>query len=453
MSNVERNILRRMKELGQAQLSPEEIQQTIAGVRATLANQVTADASPVPDQPSIRPVPEASYGSAEGTLRGASNIPIRWRIGRFIMNRPGRAVAASIVVLVGVAALWVVLVRGGVAFADVLQQIREIHTVKYKQTINFSMTGDAPSTSTSEVLVADRYRSRSTSSDGHVIISDLAPGNDSILTLNPQKRRAIVMRMTGREAYEQPNLLDRVLKLDEKKARPIGRKEIAGRVADGFRVDTDDQNNTFWIDPQTRLPVWVEFGSKPGYTPLMNVVMTDFEWNVPVDESLVSMTLPPGYEQNDLSMDLSKPTEKDLVAGLKSFAEFNQERFPDDCSMKGFIAIAKSLEAKKDTIPSAERTKLAQRLMPIGRAFLFAGNPTLGQDWHYAGKNIPLGQAGTPILWYKPTDSATYRVIYADLTVADIQPADVPTVASVTMQPFPTPPAATQSQSTATQER
>ena len=455
MSNAERDILRRMKELGRAELSPEEIQQVIYGVRATLANQVPTDASLVPDQPSIRPVPEASYGSAEGAQRRALHGPIRWRIGRFIMNRPGRAVAASIVILVGVVAMWVVLGRGAsMAFADVLQQIREIHTVKYKQTITSSMTGDALSTSTSEVLVADRYRSRSTLSNGDVImITDSTPGNDRLLMLNAQKRTALLVRRTGREESEKPNLLDRVLKLDEKRAKAIGQKEIDGHLADGFRVDTDDQNNTFWIDPQTRLPVRVEIASIPGWTPSRHIVMTDFQWNVPVDASLVSTTPPPGYEQNDLGMDLSAPAEKDLVAGLKSFAELNQDRFPDDFGMKAYMKLMTALDAKRNTTRQAEVVKIGQKLMPVARAIGFAGNPTMGQDWHYAGKGVPLGQSGTPVLWYKPKDSPTYRVIYADLAVADVQPGDVPTVASVTIQPLPTPPPATQSQSTATHQR
>jgi hypothetical protein len=273
-----------------------------------------------------------------------------------------------------------------------------------------------------------------------------------MLILTPQKKRAMIMRMTGRDS-EQTNLLNRVLKLDEKQARPIGQKEIAGHMTDGFRLDTATQNNTFWIDRKTRLPVQVEFAGKPGYTPLMNLVMTDFEWNVTIDESLVSMTPPPGYEQNDVSLDISTPTENDLLAGLKSFAEFSQERFPDDFSMKGLSVIAKPLEAKKDTIPPAEKMKITQRLMPIVRAIQFAGNPTIGQDWHYAGKNVPLGQPRTPIAWYKPKDSPTFRVIYADLTVTDVQPADVPTVASVTIQPYPTPPAATQSQPAESHEK
>jgi hypothetical protein len=447
MSSDERKILRRMKELGQVQLSPQDVEQMIDAARKTLADNMTTQADAAPAQPTLRPVPDASYGSAMEAQRGVLRGLYRRRAWRLLMKPSNGAIAAGIVIVVGVVALWIVLGRGAnLAFADVLQQIREVHTVRYKQTVTCSMTGETPSTSTSEVLVADRYRSRSTSSDGDVIITDFAPGNPRMLTLRPQKKTAVVMRMTGRQEAEQPNLLDQLLKIDEKQARPIGSKQIAGCMADGFCVDTEGHNDTFWIDPQTRLPVLVEWVARPGVIPSMTVIMTDFEWNIPVDESLVSMIPPPGYEQNEVSLDLSTPTQEDLVAGLKTFAEFNQNRFPDDFSMKGMAAAMKPLEAKKDTIPQAEKIKISQKLMRAVRAFLFAGNPTMGQDWHYAGKGVPLGQVGTPILWYKPKDLPNYRVIYADLTVADVQPAGVPTVASVTIQPYPTPPTAPQSQ-------
>jgi hypothetical protein len=44
-------------------------------------------------------------------------------------------------------------------------------------------------------------------------------------------------------------------------------------------------------------------------------------------------------------------------------------------------------------------------------------------DAHYAGKGVSLGAADTPIFWYRPKDSETYRVIYADLSVRE---ADAP---------------------------
>jgi hypothetical protein len=452
MSNAERRILRRMKELSQTELPPQEVEAMMASVREALAGQTRVDADGTAQQPTLRPVPEASYGSAEGAQQGAPQGPSRRHIWRFLMKPSGRAVAASVVILVGVVALWAVLGRGAsVAFADILQQLREVHTVKYKETLTCSMTGEPPSTSTSEVLVADRYGSRVTSSSGFIRISDLTPGRS--LTLIPEKKSAWFMSGTGRGESEKPNLLDRVLKLDAQQAKAIGQKDFDGRLTDGFRVDGEGYIITFWIEPRTHLPVQVEEATRPGFTPLINRVMTDFQWNVPVDASLFNMTVPAGYEQSEMSYDASTPTEKDLVVGLKGFAEFNQGRFPDDFSMKGLMAaMQKAIKIGKDTIPQAERAKLAQKVAPIARQFAIAGNPTIGQDWHYAGKGIPLGQTGTPILWYKPKDSPTYRVIYADLAVADVQPADVPTGESVVMQPFPTPPAESKPQGPASQQ-
>ncbi len=106
MSSAERSILRQMKELGQAQLSPEEIQQMIAGVRVTLANQAPTDAFPLPDQPTLRPVPEASYGSADGAQRRAFPGQGRRAARRLTMRR--------VIMPVGMAAA--VLIAAGVFF-------------------------------------------------------------------------------------------------------------------------------------------------------------------------------------------------------------------------------------------------------------------------------------------------------------------------------------------------
>lgn len=46
-------------------------------------------------------------------------------------------------------------------------------------------------------------------------------------------------------------------------------------------------------------------------------------------------------------------------------------------------------------------------------------------DAHYAGKGISLGAPNTPIFWYKPTGAEKYRVIYADLSVKELTPAEV----------------------------
>ena len=43
-----------------------------------------------------------------------------------------------------------------------------------------------------------------------------------------------------------------------------------------------------------------------------------------------------------------------------------------------------------------------------------------------AGMDVRLGDADTAILWYRPEDAETYRMIYGDLSVADVAPENLP---------------------------
>jgi DNA-directed RNA polymerase specialized sigma24 family protein len=62
----------------------------------------------------------------------------------------------------------------------------------------------------------------------------------------------------------------------------------------------------------------------------------------------------------------------------------------------------------------------------IKRAFTFAKGLPPESDWHYAGKDATFGDAETAIFWYRPQGSETYRVIYADLSVKDVAPGNLP---------------------------
>jgi hypothetical protein len=46
--------------------------------------------------------------------------------------------------------------------------------------------------------------------------------------------------------------------------------------------------------------------------------------------------------------------------------------------------------------------------------------------WYYRGKGVKLGEAATAVFWYRPKDSATYRVIYGDLHVEDVAAENLP---------------------------
>ena len=64
--------------------------------------------------------------------------------------------------------------------------------------------------------------------------------------------------------------------------------------------------------------------------------------------------------------------------------------------------------------------------MRVTRGFMFMYAMKPENDWHYAGEGVPLGEAPTPICWWRPDGSETYRVIYGDLSIEDVAPEDLP---------------------------
>ncbi len=62
----------------------------------------------------------------------------------------------------------------------------------------------------------------------------------------------------------------------------------------------------------------------------------------------------------------------------------------------------------------------------IVRGIMFAQMLPADSDWHYAGKDVKLGDVNTAIFWYRPANSETYRVIYGDLSIKDVAPENLP---------------------------
>jgi hypothetical protein len=48
------------------------------------------------------------------------------------------------------------------------------------------------------------------------------------------------------------------------------------------------------------------------------------------------------------------------------------------------------------------------------------------KDLRWRGDGVRLGDGATAILWWQYPDSPTYRVIYADLTIKDLRPEELP---------------------------
>jgi hypothetical protein len=187
-------------------------------------------------------------------------------------------------------------------------------------------------------------------------------------------------------------------------------------------MTTPGQTTVLWGIEETGEPVRIEFSSE--MMPKTKIIMTEFEFNLELDESLFSVEVPAGYEIRSASVDRSPIEEKDLLAALRLHCELSEGAFPDALPVKAQTvqALLKALGVKPGSRPNDKQFKeLMQRATTIGRGL--AGFPAQlppEADAHYAGKGVKLGDSGAPVFWYRPSGGKAYRVVYADLAVREV---------------------------------
>ncbi len=403
-------------------------------------------------QSSVRLVPDVPTDQADGDSRetrpnkqppGRRHVPRRF-LAMFQYKTVRWAVVAAAVVIafVGVGS-WRKLNNGkaGVVFADVIKGVLSARTVQFKGVSTVKLPGQESRIVTTDTIITEQpNRMRQTVSSGDssrgsmVMIWDYSEGR--CLTLDPEAKQAMIMEMHNMPAEQKSqNVLEQFRQMNPETATPIGEKVIDGRLTQGFKVGaTPAFQMLVWADPQTGLPVEIETTLKMGMLPATTMTMTDFVWDQEVDESLVSLTPPAGYEVQTYQVNLGPASEQDLINALKTLAEMRGGTFPPgldlNSAMKG---LGKQLKNKSPDDPAQRKDgteKIVELTTAVSRAWMFINDPKSGEDFHYAGKGVAKGQAETPVLWYRPKDSTTYRVIDADLTVRDVAEADLPTVPS-----------------------
>ena len=355
------------------------------------------------------------------------------------------AAAALIVAAVGAYFLW----TPRVAFAEVIEQVREARTLSFKMTSQVTLPSGQNQSTEGECLVMEpglfRYEV-----NGTVMVMDGSKGKG--LVLNEQTHTAMVMTMTGKAAAANPgaSFLETLRALKDRAAETLGEREMDGHRAVGFRVDagpapvqgglTAFGGCTLWADVQTGFPVRVEMTTEM-MGMKVNAAMTDFVVNPPLDEALFDVTPPEGYTLVQIPVNAGPPTEADVAAGLGAYAEVTEGEFPAKFGPKatfqdviGQVAAAagkKLAGAGLGAGPASQQQaelmgKLADVSSKLMRAMLYLSALPANCDWHYAGAGAHLGDADKPICWWLPAGSVTYHVVYADLTEADLQAGDLP---------------------------
>jgi len=221
-----------------------------------------------------------------------------FRIARY----SGFAAAASILVVLGV---WFLAMNGGagVAFADVVQKVKEAKSVTLtcRQKI-----GRQPEMEFKWSL------------QGNAIRMEI-PGQVTIIS-HIQNKKGLQLNHANKIAYQMPvhddaaagfaNPIEQFRKIRPEDASRLGEEQVSGKKTIVYQVEKFEfmgirakGEMKIWVDPATELPVKIRIGlnsrrgSKAEDRPF-DTVMTfeQFEWNKPLDPKLFSLEIPEGYE-------------------------------------------------------------------------------------------------------------------------------------------------------------
>jgi hypothetical protein len=360
-------------------------------------------------------------------LKAATEMSAGLKIRRIIMRSRITQLAAVAVIVIAVIAGVSQFFGGTVTFAEVIKPILNARTV----VLDFIVGDEETGTVIHDVVAGSRIRRTSPDME-NIMILDL--DNAKMLSLDPKTKGAIYVDIKGpiQEGTKSVlglvrNVVNDIKEHPDWPVQKLGRWEIGGQEAIGFLVRGQNEEITIWADAETALPIRIEMLLGQSSSEQARYILKNIEFDVPVDESLVSMDVPAGYTMSDQKLDMSKCTEEDFITILRLWAEhLLGGSFPESLSVKDLMKVTGQIGGKIDTLNISEQEKM-QVGMTLGRGFVFFQQmDPHGVTWHYAGKGVKLGEASKVIFWYQPKGSETYRVIYGDLHVEDVAPENLP---------------------------
>ncbi len=322
------------------------------------------------------------------------------------------------------------------------------------------------------------YRCENLDEDGkvsYVSIEDHA--SRSKLDINHRTKTATLTRLTE-SLYHPRGPFGPYLELIEREdLRPLGKEDVAGRPANGFRFELRNgllgeyRSTDFWLDAATKRLVqcqqpggdlvsaaelvrdraWslssgetLEYEGKTFKFAHEGAIaqghrVSEIAFDVEVDDSAFSLEPPAGYTVK--AVNPPPIAEKDVLEFMGIVAEYYGKTFPERMphfaqnSKEDFERLTRAQEAvRQKSGASPAEVKLVEAMgrwygtgIPgPGPMRVFITQQVAKGSWKYLGKGVKLGDKDRMVCWYRPKDSRTYRVVYGDLSVKEIEPEDLP---------------------------
>lgn len=346
-------------------------------------------------------------------------------------HMPKFAAAVLILAAIGAAAAWLTLGHGGatVAWADVQQHLLALRTMTCRMTIT---QPGAPAMEMKMLLKEPGLmRQEMTAPTQAFTIIDMSQMR--VLALSPTGKTAVVIDMTGMpeemlKQQQEQNFLDGMKKLVQESEAPLGEREIDGRRTLGYEVVQGRQKMQVWADAETGEPIEMTMDAFSGEA---KITMYDFTFDEELDDSLFSMEIPEGYELMQQTMDIKPAGSEDVIWLLELLANARDGTFPDGLTPQAFMkdvqayAKQKRLQRHKQDSQQDEMAEAMQMGQSFAQVLVML---QMHPEAVYAGKGVQLGDAETPVLWYKPEkDKDSWTIIYGDLSIeADVAEEDLP---------------------------
>lgn len=369
-------------------------------------------------------VPPAGKGKNKDQTRRRSESRAAL-FGRIVMkNRKTKWAVAAVVALAVIAGLSLFTGDGaGKVYARAVSQLHNAQTLTYSV---ITKTGvDSIPTVRMDVAFKDTGFVRTATADGYITVAQSIGNKIKGISIVPVAKNFVtfeVENMPDDPAKDPWAMIEILRALPARADRVAGRRELDGRMLDGFRVREDDTIATVWIDPVSGqlARVELECPSAPG----MNVILSDFQFDVPLEDAFFSLEPPEGYTPLEAQADAAGVGERDFVEFLRAWSLWTADAT--------FPPLVAGPEIAKVIVHMAQEGKFKPgwdfdpgRQQVVYRGLVFTSGLPAG-TWRYAGQNVPFGNPLTPIFWYQPQGSPTWRVIYADLSTADVSPEDLP---------------------------
>lgn len=322
--------------------------------------------------------------------------------------------------------------RPALAFEQVVETFAAAETAQFDMVV--TVQGQPPQKMKAYFLDPARFRQEM--EGGHVNITDWEKGKivglDSgnmqatvfnLVGLSDEKREQ--MRKSGNQFEAIREMLSRASTDPNIKVQKLGEKVVDGKPTQGFRVENGASPMTLWVDETSKLPVRIE--STMVGPPKTAVVMTNYQFNIDLDESLFRLDVPEGYTVTENDMDVTPADESDFLDSLRTVCEVADGTFPDSIDTIGLSVIAAKYVKKMGLGKDGPNKEQMQAIFKLTRGLTFVTRLPVDSEAHYAGQGVKLNEGGRVIFWYRPEGEQQYRVVHADLKVSNAaEPPNVP---------------------------